>query len=137
MFGIYSSYLPPNLLAEIFQARFEDIEDLIQIRLAERGRREGREWSAAFSLDVTMGRLAGPPRSSCSSRDAGCPLDGSRAVVHDRPVLTRGPGLSAGQVLEYEAAWMLAGIQSSWSSGMSACQWGHFIPRFSGVEHIP
>lgn len=40
-----------EILAEIFRARPEDIEDMIQRRLGERSRREEHEWPAAFLLE--------------------------------------------------------------------------------------
>ena len=40
-----------EILAEIFRARPEDIEDMIQRRLEERSRDEEHQWPAAFSLE--------------------------------------------------------------------------------------
>jgi hypothetical protein len=46
-----------EILAEIFRARPEDIEDMIKRRLVERTWREEHEWPATFSLGVDMGRI--------------------------------------------------------------------------------
>ena len=40
-----------EILAEIFRARPEDIEDMIQRRLDERSRLEEHQWPVAFSLE--------------------------------------------------------------------------------------
>jgi hypothetical protein len=40
-----------EILAEIFRARPEDVEDMIQRRLKERSRLEEHRWPAAFSLE--------------------------------------------------------------------------------------
>jgi len=40
-----------EILAEIFRARPEDVEDMIQRRLVERSRLEEHQWPAAFSLE--------------------------------------------------------------------------------------
>ena len=40
-----------EILAEIFRARPEDIEDMIQRRLEERSRHEEQQWPVAFSLE--------------------------------------------------------------------------------------
>lgn len=54
-----------EILAEIFRARPEDIEDMIQRRLEERNWREEHEWPVTFSLESDHGqelceREAGP-----------------------------------------------------------------------------
>ena len=45
-----------EILAEIFLARPEDIEDMIQRRLEERTRREEHEWPATFSVGDDHGQ---------------------------------------------------------------------------------
>jgi hypothetical protein len=45
-----------EILAEIFRARPEDIEDMIQRRLEERTWREEREWPATVPSGVNYGQ---------------------------------------------------------------------------------
>jgi len=45
-----------EILAEIFRVRPEDVEDMIQRRLEERSRHEGREWPATFYLGGDHGQ---------------------------------------------------------------------------------
>jgi hypothetical protein len=45
-----------EILAEIFRARPEDIEDMIQRRLEERSRREEHKWPATFSSESDLGQ---------------------------------------------------------------------------------
>ena len=43
-----------EILAEIFRARPEDVEDMIQRRLEEKSRCEEHEWPAAFWSEVNL-----------------------------------------------------------------------------------
>lgn len=45
-----------EILAEIFRARPEDVEDMIQRRLEEKSRREEQEWPATFCLGGDHGQ---------------------------------------------------------------------------------
>ncbi len=45
-----------EILAEVFHARPADVEEMIRMRLEERGWREEHEWPATFSLGGDYGQ---------------------------------------------------------------------------------
>jgi len=72
-----------GILAEIFQAR---PEDMIQSKMVERTWREEREWPAAFSLGLILGRIL-------ESARPGGGLQGAVLSCRNLSILSSAPGM--------------------------------------------